>query len=188
MVDELTQDLTDEADRLCTLYKDLMGAPSFVLAVDFSVHRLFQEKSNVAAMKVFADVVDIRVDEIYEVAIQLGEMGAKEDYRSFQQLRFNNMIGEAYEEMDNPHASIPYYVKAAQLVDETGEQRRIGPQYCNLALAQKKCGLYSLAKKSYKRSMSAPFDELQGVEKNYQTLETEMKEWTGTSGKLTPHC
>lgn len=188
MVEGLTKDLTSEADRLCTFYKDLMVAPVALILLQFTQNRIFKGTSNIAAMKIFVHVLNMRMDDLYEVAHMLGETVTKEDYRLRLQIRLNNCIGEAYEELENPYASIPYYVKAAQLADETGDINHIGQQYCNLGLAQKKSDLYSLAKKSYEKSMSVPFFTLQRVKDNYAKLLKEMKEWTGTSGKLTPHC
>jgi len=150
---------------------------------------IFGNTSCFAAMKIYIDVVDMRMDAFYEVCLKQGDTRTKEEIRFTLLIQSNNLIGEAYEAMDNPFASIPYYLKAAQLADESGNIEHIGRLYCNLGLAQKRCDMYSLAKKSYEKSLSVIQGfNLEAVEQNYQKLLKEMEEWTGTSGKLAPHC
>jgi len=182
LLDDVTKDLSNEADRLSTFYHYLLVVPTFLLLLDVTVKRVFKNTPNIAAMKVFVDVFEIRMDDLYQLSVnRQGETEAKEIYRLRHLSRLNHLIGEAYEDMDNPHASIPYYTKAAQLADETGDNKLVGTMYNDLGLNQKRCDLYSLAEKSYEKAMNVP-------EINRRFLKTEKKKWTGTSGKLTPHC
>jgi hypothetical protein len=64
--------------------------------------------------------------------------------------------------------------------------RQLASMYCNLGLAQKHCGHLSLALENYNASLEIMNQD--GVHKNRETLRREMKQWTGSSGTLTPGC
>jgi tetratricopeptide (TPR) repeat protein len=108
-------------------------------------------------------------------------------------------IGERYEEKKDYCGAVPWYhrglfyaITNSQKISQTSGpffdscMRQLASMYCNLGLAQKHCGHLSLALENYNASLEIMNQD--GVHKNRETLRREMKQWTGSSGTLTPGC
>jgi hypothetical protein len=108
-------------------------------------------------------------------------------------------IGERYEEKKDYRGAVPWYhrgllyaITNSQMISQTSGpffdscMMQLASMYCNLGLAQKHCGLLSLALENYNASLEIMNQD--GVHKNRETLRREMKQWTGSSGTLTPGC
>jgi hypothetical protein len=99
-------------------------------------------------------------------------------------------MGEKYEEVKNYRGSIPWYEKSLahgiKLAPSARSKIMLSTQHCNLGLAQKKAGLLSAALGNYNASLQ--LEPGGNALENRKTLLREMKEWTGSSDKLTPGC
>lgn len=109
-----------------------------------------------------------------------------------------NRIGELYEHVENFRGAIPWYERALhhakqRSVHDTRKENEhcrkaiIAEQYCNLGLAQKRAGMLTVALENYDKSLELVSDE-GNASGNRQTLLREMKEWTGSSERLSPGC
>lgn len=116
-----------------------------------------------------------------------------EDFFEQQCLSYCTRLGEKYEEVKNYRYSIPWYerslahaIKKCKVAPSAISEKILSQQHCNLGLAQKRVGFLSAALENYNKSLQVePGGTALG---NRSKLLREMKEWTGSSGKLTPGC
>ena len=203
-VDELYKDLTEDAkggeEGLCHFWQKLTTcAPQFFCLDSFIT--VFPKDLPIPALEILILVAEEREDEIvaaYNV-IDSGQCN-KEVYKSVVQMLILvccNRIGELYEEVRNYRGAIPWYERSVLHAQKRvqGDNREgnvegckhtLCAQHCNLGLAQKHAALFSEALKNYDKSLQ--LSPKRDVIENRKTLLREMKEWTGTSGKLTPGC
>lgn len=197
ILDKLLE-MADSGDGgLSQFWRELMTASIHVLVIDQPVEVL-RENLPIPALEILIRVVEARKVEIMSCFKMLpGSPPDKvcEEQVQVSLVEFTNRIGELYEEVHNFRGAIPWYERCLMEAKKRlpindqyakGIQKTIATQHNNLALAQKNAGFLSKALLNYNASLQiVPSDD---VRENRKTLRREMKQWTGSSGKLTPGC
>lgn len=188
---ELAENSGDEG--LARFQQEVLLASPRMLWSD-SCLTIFMKTLSLPALEILQQVLDDRKEETELLQIlSHGHEGLKGDAAHHMAARgLCNRIGELYEEVRNYRRAIPWYQRS--LGHGLHLQERLGSRYpkyisvghCNLGLAQKYAGFLKLALENYDKSISNY--DANHVRENRKTLLREMKEWTGSSGNLTPGC
>lgn len=155
-------------------------------------------KLQIPYLEILLKVWEERVDELASAIADMTRLGhgagAPHPEQVFNQIGmiYTNRLGELYEEVSNFRGAILWYERAVVFakkrkphVPDVYANPAIGRQYSNLALAQKRAGFLTKALENY--NIAVPVDPTGSVQ-NREKLIAEIKEWTGSSGKLTPGC
>ena len=200
LFEDLIEDAKGGEEGLCHFWQKLTTCAAQFLCTG-NVYAFLPKYLPIPALEILILVAEEREDEIvtaYKVINR--DQCTKEVYKSMVQSLICvccNRIGELYEEVRNYRGAIPWYErsllhaqKRIKCDDREGNveacKDALCAQHCNLGLAQKYAALFSEALKNYDKSLQL-FPQRDVIE-NRKTLLREMKEWTGTSGKLTPGC
>mmetsp|Transcript_1238 Transcript_1238/g.2715 ORF Transcript_1238/g.2715 Transcript_1238/m.2715 type:complete len:621 (+) Transcript_1238:269-2131(+) len=107
--------------------------------------------------------------------------------------QYCNRIGELYEDDGNSRSAIHWYERAvlhsrkARTLQNNSKECRaaLSMLYNNLGVAQRRAGVLTDAMKAYDLAIELhPEDET--ARNNKERLSSELEEWTGSSGKITP--
>ena len=201
------QDLDDAVESggeegLVYFWEQLLLVSVHVLCIAYAMNELVSDLSSIAAVEIVMQVVESRTREIcnYPELVQIKL--SPEAFVQYLYCLCCNRIGELYESSENFQSAIHWYERSVMYAttmveleknssDEAKAQcvGQLSAQYNNLGLAQKKAGLLSQALASnntaIEKSNPVPLPKTQ---RNLEALKSEIEEWTGTSGKLTPGC
>mmetsp|Transcript_28373 Transcript_28373/g.51393 ORF Transcript_28373/g.51393 Transcript_28373/m.51393 type:complete len:227 (+) Transcript_28373:742-1422(+) len=191
-------------------WKRMLTCPIHVFLMESSV-TFFTRRLSITALEIFLQVVYARQEEMAtNYCLPMVVFDSNDVQQQHRRRRHNargyiyslkakccNQLGESHEEECNYRAAIPWYERSLlyaqkrRLVmppsnDDTSAKRAVSTQHCNLGLAQKRAGFLRKAKENYDASLELHYSA--DVAKNKELLLEEMKEWTGTSGKLCPGC
>jgi hypothetical protein len=176
-------------------WKRLLTCSIHVFLIESSVIFLTRRLS-ITALEIFLQVVHAREEEMtINLPIMFDSEDVQRGYIYSLKAKCCNQLGESHEEEFNYRAAVPWYERSLlyaqkrRLVmspNDTSAKQAVSTQHCNLGLAQKRAGFLRKAKENYDTSLELHYSE--DVARNKETLLEEMKEWTGTSGKLCPGC
>ena len=165
-------------------WRQLLTMP-FQVFVTTEAIEIFRKQLDISTLEILIRVVDERAAEIDAF---MANQPTGDPFTKQLSMVYTNRIGELYEEVRNYRGAIPWYERA--LMDSKNQTptqpEMVASQHCNLGLALKHAGLFSRALENYNASIV--MEDSNKVKKNRDTLRREMKEWTGTSGRLTPGC
>lgn len=171
------------------------------------------ELFKMAAVEILLRVIDERAKEIRCGLVRLDLVEATMEYEKegihktapifywtqghiqYLQSICCHRMGQLHERNHNFHSAIHWHQRALwHLTQQVLLQKcnsaeclaRLTRQHHNLGFAQKRAGFFQHALTSYNQAMDlCPNDSTKG---NLEVLVEEMKQWTGTSGKMTPGC
>jgi len=196
----IVEDEENEEEGFSRLWRNLMKCSIHLWCIN-QTFELLIDALPPPTLEILLRVTEERSDEIYSgFKHMLGDAGPTEGlgkaYAHSLCCLCCNKIGEQYEEGENCRGAIPWYERSVlharkrMLFDDPENaptcKKSLGTQLCNLGLAQKRAGFLSAALESYDASVEI-FDGGYTAG-NRQALLGEMKEWTGSSKKLTPGC
>lgn len=192
----------DEESGLTKYWKKLMTVSLHLFRLG-AVDKMVRDLDSIPALEIAILVTKSREDEISSRDIGLPEDDRDDGQGCVDYLihRCCNRIGEILEGRYDDHRSATHWYERAilhakrTLEQETSDDNKgeLAMKYNNLALAQKRSGQLTKAMTNYDTAMEhfpadIDQDNKDVVESNKRSLQSEMKQWTGTSGKLTPGC
>jgi hypothetical protein len=172
-------------ESLHTLYRELMVEHMTLFTGDHCKHLVCQLSS--PSLDIYIHVEMVRFDELHAFYVKSnGKDKNKADLLIEYKERWCGLISERLEKDGKHLASIPWYEGMLHYAKLNGKPKGIAIAYCNLALAQKFCGLLAAAQTNYDQSLRTMI--LPHVGDNKAKLTVEMRDWIGTSGRITPGC
>lgn len=198
ILESLVRDDGNGREGLVDFWKRMLSCSIHVFCMEACISFLVR-RLTIPAMEILLQVSEERSDEISSGLQQMfpnDHGNSSLEYIYSMKAKFCNQLGMLQEEEDSYRAAIPWYTRSVYFAkkrleadtqhNEANCKLALSAQHCNLGLAQKRAGFYNKAMENYDISLGLRHNE--DVEKNKETLETEMKQWTGSSGKLTPGC
>jgi len=186
----LAQRLIDRSDDLEHFYRELMVEHVAVWCL--SSNKMFNllEQLSITALKVYMLVSEERMEEIFafsRIHAFSDRMDVdKEKLFAMTRGRLTCVMGEKLEDDDRHESAIPWYEASLDQAQKQGDAHEIVTAYCNLGLAQKRCGRLQDAKANYEKGLQLEPNTSSNIRGNLETLLDEMGNWIGTSGQLPP--
>jgi hypothetical protein len=194
-VRSLVEDAHNGEQGLGRFWEELMVFPTPFFC-DPALFDYFVRVLDIPALVIVVQVFEQRKDECFAHLsnLSLTTFDSSVEFFEGRCCVYCKKIGDKYEEVKNYRGSISWYersvahaIKKFKVAPTANFKRKLSALHCILGLAQKKAGSLSAALENYNASLQLE-PGASALPQHRKTLLLEMKEWTGSSGKLTPGC